>query len=259
VGFPDATAGYMALSAGTNSIAWNLPFIITNYAEVCPGQTVTNVSFVGLGFSGAVPAGQWIHLAATWRSSDGLAVIYTNGVQVASTNLASGATIPSLINDALTLPPGTTGRTGSALLGAGSFQVTGFSAPTRIDSTDAGGVDNLRVYTRALSSSEIQQIMVADAGALTTNCVTSDAVTTNLDFCTVPPGELQILSGPPDNVQLFWPSQTNTWFLLEGTDELSPLNWLNVWGPGLGNGSNVTVLDPTALRPHRFYRLLSSP
>jgi hypothetical protein len=71
-------------------------------------------------------------------------------------------------------------------------------------------------------------------------------------------GGLQILNAAPGQVQLFWPSQTNAWYLLEGSDELSPLDWLNVWGPNPDNDSNLIVLDPIAAHPHRFYRLLST-
>ncbi len=255
-----AAAGSFLLVVNTNKLQWKLPFVVTNYSDECPDHSgiFTNVSFDDLFYtSTSIPTNQWVHLSATWRNSDGLAVFYVNGIQVGSTNFAAGATFPPFTNNGTSLPPGMAARTGSTLIGAANFDI-GAGTLVTLDSLAAGQVDNLRVYSRALSSGEIQQIMQADSGAVVTNCATTGAVTTNLDFCTTPKGKLQILNAAPNNVQLSWPSQTSAFYLLQGSDELAPLNWTTVWGAQAGNGSNINVFDPTTPRPKRFYRLLST-
>jgi hypothetical protein len=180
-----------------------------------------------------------------------------NGAQIKSGNFpaAAGSLIPAV--GASSPAPGIIARYGSALIGAGNFGVTGFTNPIPVYSTSAGDIDNLRLYTRALSAAEIQLLMQADSGTAVTNCTTVGAVTTNLDLCTTTKGQLTIFNSSPGHVLLTWPTQNNAFYLLQSSDELSPFTWIQLWA-GAGAGTNVTVSDPTASRQKRFYRLLSN-
>ncbi len=93
---------------------------------------------------------------------------------------------------------------------------------------------------------------------VSTNCSpTGPAVVTNLSFCTMAGGKLTIVR-TTNAVNLRWPSLTNAYYLLQGSDALSPISWTNVWGIGPGTGTNIVVPDATAVRPRRFYQLLST-
>lgn len=93
---------------------------------------------------------------------------------------------------------------------------------------------------------------------VSTNCSpTGPAVVTNLSFCTMAGGKLTIVR-TTNAVNLRWSSLTNAYYLLQGSDALLPISWTNVWGIGPGTGTNIVVPDATAVRPRRFYQLLST-
>ncbi|HEY5043829.1 MAG TPA: LamG-like jellyroll fold domain-containing protein [Verrucomicrobiae bacterium] len=208
-----------------------------------------------VGSSTPFPDNQWIHLAVTWSSASGLLQIYRNGVLDGTTSAGLGKTLPTAAQRS------PTGTALSAELGVWDFVADTDGSLARYGGS-AAAIDDFRLYTRALATNEIQLVYNGEPPIISTNimtnCVPVDAVTTNLDFCTVPAGKLRILNVSPGNVQLFWPSQTNAWYLLQGSDEVSPLSWTTVGDVQAGTGSNILVPDSTTSRPRRFYRLLST-
>src|SRR4029077_2885691 len=123
-------AGNINFSLATNAVVFSLPLTaVTNVSVACtnnPGTVYgTNVNYgtnYSLDFRVSMATNQWIHLAATWRSSDGLAVLYSNGVALKSVNFEAGSVIPSY--STTTPPPGSIVRIGPAVIGAGNFGVT---------------------------------------------------------------------------------------------------------------------------------------
>jgi hypothetical protein len=91
--------------------------------------------------SGLLVPNAWQHVAVTYNRLTGVATLYINGNQVASQNLGSF-----------------TPRTNyNLLLGAQTFTGTA-TAPNKVFN---GGLDELSVYSRALSAAEIQSIVSA--------------------------------------------------------------------------------------------------
>ncbi len=80
---------------------------------------------------------------------------------------------------------------------------------------------------------------------------------TNLNFCSAGPGKLQIFHAHP-NAELRWAASTNAYYLLQASESVAPVNWSNVFGITLGNGSNLTVIQPITAIPQRFFRLLTT-
>ncbi|MBL0313930.1 MAG: putative Ig domain-containing protein [Holophagaceae bacterium] len=99
-------------------------------------------SFVGVATSaGVVPLNQWSHIAGTWSSTQGLS-IYINGQLAASLNLMVGAFADT----------------------NSEFVAIGTDAPTAGTAAQFNGdVDEVEVFTRVLSQTEIQSIV--DAGS----------------------------------------------------------------------------------------------
>jgi hypothetical protein len=78
----------------------------------------------------ALPSGAWTHVAVT--RSDNLGVLYVNGAEVAR-------------NTALTVSPAALGNTTQNWLGRSQY------ADPYLD----GAIDNVRVYSRALTAAEV--------------------------------------------------------------------------------------------------------
>ncbi len=95
-----------------------------------------------IGSSTPLPAGTWTHLAVTLAGNTG--ILYVNGLEAAR-------------NDALTLSP--------VQLGALSQAFVGRSANATSAYFD-GGIDDLRIYSGALSAAQVQAIATGTAGAL---------------------------------------------------------------------------------------------
>ncbi len=208
-----------------------------------------------VGSTTAFPDNQWVYLTVTWSSASGLLRIYRNGVLDGSTSSAGlGKTLPTAAQRS------PLGPAFPAELGVWDFVSDTNPVIARYGGA-AVAIDDFRLYTRALATNEIQLIYTGEppsiTNTVTTNCTPVSAVTTNLSFCTTPAGKLKIFNTLP-NVELRWSSLSNAYYLLQGTDALSPINWTNVWGIGAGNGTNLVVPELTAPRPRRFYRLLST-
>jgi hypothetical protein len=86
-----------------------------------------------------LPVGEWTHVAAVWRGSDGFTAIYKNGVLEASNNGPAGKRLSTV-------------ATPTAKLGEwGTVRTAAYKWP--------GDLDEVALLTRALSKEEIQQAM----------------------------------------------------------------------------------------------------
>ena len=100
-----------------------------------------------------VPAMTWIHVAATYDSASGTASIYINGV-LEGTHITSGQKMPSQNKP---------------------LQIGGFSDPGFVGGFFNGLIDEVGIFNRALSTSEIQAIFNAgSAGKCKVTTVTID-------------------------------------------------------------------------------------
>jgi uncharacterized repeat protein (TIGR01451 family) len=98
-----------------------------------------NGAFVGATGSTDLPVNEWVHVAATWRSSDGFIAIYKNGVLDGSANGGVGGT--------LNFHTDYTAKIGEWGIVRDSFYKF------------KGGIDEVQIFTRALSQAEIQSIV----------------------------------------------------------------------------------------------------
>jgi hypothetical protein len=128
-------AGWRILMARQRGTSWEDQYILGFYENAYRfGVNTTGTS--GGAAGGVAPTGQWIHVAGTY---DGSAVrLYVNGAQVASAP-ASGSL---LIDSARPL-----------LIGAGQNDAT-----SAVQEAFSGRIDDARLYSRALSASEVQAL-----------------------------------------------------------------------------------------------------
>jgi len=104
------------------------------YAQYQRGTNVSPNGFASVG-AGSVNAGQWSHVVMTWNTSGSL-ILYVNGIQVGADNM-SGETFVSKTATVKQI-----GRVGDG------------TAARHWD----GLIDEVRVYNRALSANEVQQL-----------------------------------------------------------------------------------------------------
>lgn len=95
-----------------------------------------------------IPIGQWMHIAAVWRASDGFEALYKNGVINASGN--GGGTAP--------LDPSSANSTSAAIGGLQSGDSGTYVWP--------GAMDEVAIFRRALSTAEIQDVMTLGVATL---------------------------------------------------------------------------------------------
>lgn len=223
-------------------VTYSLPFSDGNY--------------VALNALTPMPTNQWTHVAVTWDNVSGHFQIYINGaLNQNAGSVGIGKTLPTQAQRNFN------GSTLTDKLGCWDFIPSSGTGSSSRYAGAAMTVDDFRLYNRALTASEIQLIYSLEPPVITnvvsTNCMTIDATTTNLDLCTTPKGELTIFDTSPGSVNLEWPAQSNVFYLLQSSDALAPLSWEQLWA-GTGTGTNVIVNDPTVPRQKRFYRLLSN-
>ncbi len=106
----------------------------------------TNQNSYSVAGSTALPTNQWIHVAATWNSSDGIASVYLNGVRDGTTTLPAG--------QRLNCQPGYNAKIGSwgnSTVSANQFR---------------GGIDEVMILKRAMSSNEVYLVYSSGAAGL---------------------------------------------------------------------------------------------
>jgi len=129
--------------------------------------------------AGVITTQTWQHVTLTWDKSSGLAAIYVNGVSRAQTNL--GAFTPQ------TQAP---------------VYLAYRSSGTNAQATYTGAIDEMTIYGRALSTAEIQSIVVAAESGK----------------CAPPP---QSCAPPPAGIVGWWRGESNT---LDSVDSNNGVN-----------------------------------
>ena len=102
----------------------------------------------------SIPVGQWTHVAATWRSSDGAISIYKNGALDGTNSGGMGQTLK--------------GHT------AYTAKIGEWGAVRGSDYKFPGDIDEVMIFTRALEASEVAAIATADISGVcrtNANCV----------------------------------------------------------------------------------------
>src|SRR5947209_2063867 len=128
-------------SSGQNDYAL---FLLSGQLAACIKTSDATEHFVYSGF--VPPAGQWTHIALTYNGS--LEVIYANGVALVSQPVSG-----NLISEGISFSIG--GRFGDAPVNSLYFN---------------GLVDEVEVFNRALSASEIAAIYLADSAGKCHSC-----------------------------------------------------------------------------------------
>jgi hypothetical protein len=127
-------------------------------AEV--GFTVTDASNHGIAIASVMPTGDWTHVAATLDDVTGLMSLYTNGVVADQTTTTIRPLAP--------LDPNYQAGVG---IGNVSHQPSVFNYPFR------GRIDELSVYSRAISATEVQAIYNAGSAGKCGSAPTPHAAT----------------------------------------------------------------------------------
>jgi len=164
----------------------------------------------------ALSAGVWHHVAVTLKSNTG--ILYVDGVAVGT-------------NSAMTLKPSGLGSTANNYLGKSQY-----SADPYLD----GSFDEFRIYTVALSASEI---------------AATDALGPTQLLSTQSPSVGISLTAT--NLGLTWPL-ANAGFILQSSTNLTSGNWVNVSSPAprIVGGQWAVTLPLPGNSDARFYRLL---
>ena len=131
-----ATSNTFMLSCGEGTISNRVELVLQ----------LTNLSAYGVAGGTVLPTNQWVHVAATWNSADGAAAVYLNGVRDGTASLPAGQRLQYL--------PGYTtkiGTWGNSTVSANQFR---------------GGIDEVQILDRAMSSNEVQTIFASSAAGL---------------------------------------------------------------------------------------------
>jgi hypothetical protein len=154
------------------------------------------------------------HVALTYDKSSGMAAIYRNGVLVTNKNLGS-------------FTPNTTGN---LLLGERTF--LGGQPQFHY----VGGLDEMSIYNRALSQSEIAAIYHAGSAG---KCPVATGPHSSSSS-----QPLMNLSFSANSPVLTWPVSASD-FTLQSTDDLTPpVHWTNVPTTPQTNGDNIEIMLP---------------
>jgi len=149
-----------------------------------------------VGGNSLIPTNEWVHIAATWRSSDGYMAIYKNGVLDNSAIAGVGKKLK--YHTAYTAKIGEWGVVRDA-----RYKLN-------------GSIDEVAIFNRALSASEIQAVFNAgsagmckqfDTATIFTEKWENPAVAGSTSSTTLPPAWLSF-SGPVDSMQIWHPEGT---------------------------------------------------
>ena len=138
------------VSSDPTAMSWCLPFVGFAASGGVIGQTLSSTSVRSVLGPSVSTSSAWSHIFVTWSTTNKLQ-LYVNNVLVGSNNLATIYTGSGLSNY-VTL--------GNGFAGAGScFQgILGSSNPYN------GDIDDFRVYSRELTSSEVLYFTICNYG-----------------------------------------------------------------------------------------------
>src|ERR1039458_3539255 len=166
--------------------------------------------------SGAVPTNRFVHVAGTLDGSSGQMTLYVDG-QVVATNVTTVRPFADLDSSQ---NPG---------VGIGTYQSSAYRAHFH------GIIDELRLYSRALSQSEIQQIFYATGGK----------------------PELEIESIDMSHLRISRISVTNRTYQMQTRTNLTS-NWTDFGLPVLGTGAGTATTNELS-GSQGFYQLILLP
>jgi hypothetical protein len=170
----------------------------------------------------AVQTNTWYHVAMTYNGA--MLFLYVNGAVEASV-AASNAMTPT----------------------TQAFAIGGLpSGPWDF----AGRIDELSLYNRALTSSEVLGIYTAGAGGKCSSGNTNQTSNFVLPGSGVPSPTLRVAASP-SNITLSWPASAAN-FSLKGSPDL--LNWVPVNATPVTNGADLSIDLPSS-NGVRFFRL----
>jgi hypothetical protein len=202
----DIFSGFDQRSYGTGIIP-NGTFAFT----LCPDGTTTTIVIQS---TNVVPVNQWTHFVDTY---DGSKVrLYLNGTLQVEAAYTSGI-----------FP-------GNGAVGIGATVGTG--SPGQFISPFQGKIDEISIYNRALTASEVQAIY--EAG--------------NAGMCFAP---VLKVAQSGQNVVLSWPAAAADFGLQKGVDFLAPASWARIFPDSVTNNDQITVTLP-ASEQSKFYRLV---
>jgi len=233
-----------------------------------PGNRIEVSFFVGTDTYGTVgapaPSGQWVHVAATFHSSDGLQRLYTNGVlAVATTNNAAG--LPEMAGKTLrqSTQPIYFGR-------LGHFSIFNYAN---------GSMDEIRIWSKARPQAEIAGSMFCPFSGNEPNLTgywnfdggTAADLTGNGHNGTlfgnaaivplsgqdvVHSGCAPVLDIRVSQVELCWQTRASNWYRLQYESALTTNQWVPFMAWIAGDGSRFCTNDAVlADQAQRFYRV----
>ncbi|MCW5550877.1 MAG: LamG domain-containing protein [Verrucomicrobiae bacterium] len=234
-----------------------------------PGNRIEVSFFVGTDTYGTVGApvstGQWVHVAATYRSSDGLQRLYINGVLAAeTTDNASGWPVMA----------------GESLRQSAQPIYFGKLGHPSIFNFATGNMDEVRVWNRVRTQSEIRNAMscrlTGSEPNLTAYWNFDDGTAADLtgnghngtlfgNAAILPlEGEDVVHAGcgrpllniRVSQVELCWDTMTTNWYQLQYRSSLTTNQWVSfmAWLEGDGNRFCTNDVVP-ADQAQRFYRV----
>jgi len=169
-----------------------------------------------------VTDGQWHHLVGTF-DGDNTETLYVDAQTVASATGASTSVLGNSVND--------------LWIGgdpdSGAFQFFN------------GTVDEVAIFTNALSSAQIQQLYTS-----ATNSPPPTAV---------PPKFTVVKQSAPNTLSLTWTATAGQMYQVQYKTDLTQTNWINLNTALTAAGSTVTATDNTTTNSQRFYRIILVP
>ena len=177
----------------------------------------------------AVSLGQFHH-AALVISGGGQALVYLDGQSI-STNSAG---VPTVLPSVSTF-----------LLGAGESA----GAYTMQD----GVLDEISIYSRALSGNEIAEIFAAGVGG---KCLPAGA---EVPKAVLSPPRGQMLRQTGTALTFDWSVVAGRNYQVQYKTSLTEVSWINLGSPVLATSSTLSVTDTIGRDSQRFYRLVQLP
>ncbi|BCU77169.1 LamG-like jellyroll fold domain-containing protein [Luteolibacter sp. LG18] len=213
--FGSGTTNYLFLTPRHSNTSGTVRFAIRTPST---GEQIINGS-------AALPTGAWTHVAVTLSGTTG--TLYVNGVAVGT-------------NTAMTLTPSSLGNTTQNYIGRSQFAA---------DPYLNGSVDDLRIYNRALSASQVAALYSASVSAISlppTSAFTATELKTPAFAKVGATHRLTVATTAADHT-----------YELQSTTSLTGGTWTTIGAVQAGTGAAMDFDAPVnAGEPRRFYRIL---
>lgn len=194
--------------------SFGLRFIVYAYnTDYRAAATITN----------AIPPNAFAHVAATFNPAGQVMKLYVNGVEIPATIEPGSTTVSAIINNQAPV------RLGALVNGSG-----------QLDYRYSGLIDEVGLYSRELSTSEIQAIYTAGSVG---RCLTPVYITS--------------VNKSGNNLNLSWLAQQGVTYQVQYKTNLTPATpWTAVGGDVTATNTLASKTDVVpANAPQRFYRV----